>query len=83
MKQKLPEIPNHSIRRGLYEHYKGGIYDVLGVGRHTETGEPLVVYIDAHIDTDNKMFMRPLAMFEEMVEVDDKLVPRFKRRNNA
>ena len=60
---------------GVYLHYKGGIYTVIGVGDHTETGEKLVVYA-AH----GKIWIRPLTMFEDEVEVREGVrVPRFKQ----
>jgi hypothetical protein len=60
----------------LYEHYKGGKYRLIGVAKHTETGESLVVYESL---TYNSMWVRPAAMFEENVVVDGVEVPRFKR----
>ncbi len=59
---------------GVYEHYKGKLYEVIGVARHSETLEKLVVYIDG----DGEFWVRPLAMFAELVEVNGKKVPRFR-----
>jgi hypothetical protein len=61
---------------GLYRHYKGGEYSVLGVARHSETEERLVVYRPEYGDRD--LWVRPLAMFSEMVETPDGGVPRFR-----
>ena len=58
---------------GIYRHYKGGLYHVLGVATHTETSKPLVVY---HDDS-RKIWARPLKMFTNSVSVDGKKVPRF------
>lgn len=66
----MPQIP-----LGKYQHYKGSHVNVLCVARHSETLEDLVVY--QHLD-DLNWWVRPLKMFEEFVEVDGKLVPRFK-----
>jgi hypothetical protein len=66
---------------GLYEHFKGGKYHVLGVAKHSETLEEYVVYIHLGKDsfgTDNSMWIRPASMFKESVEIEGRTVPRFK-----
>ena len=65
------------VSGGRYRHYKGNEYEVLFVGTHTESQERLVVYRDTH-DT-NKVWLRPVAMFLETVDVDGETVPRFER----
>lgn len=50
-----------TIVPGLYQHFKGGVYHVLAVSQHTESGESLVVYIDR----DGKWWARPEVMFTE------------------
>lgn len=60
---------------GRYQHYKGGEYEVVGVARHSETLEPLVVYRPLY--QDSGLWVRPYAMFFEQVEVNEKLQPRF------
>lgn len=62
-------------RPGRYRHFKGGEYEVLGVARHSETNERLVVYRPLYNDTG--LWVRPAAMFFEPVTVDGQLVPRF------
>jgi len=69
------------IKKGIYEHFKGGRYRVLGMGKHSETLEELVVY--QVLDGEDKIWVRPLEMFLEEVEVDGKKVPRFKYVNNS
>ncbi len=64
------------LKFGLYEHYKGNRYKVLGIARHTETLEELVVYQALY--GNYEIWVRPLAMFVEMVELDGMYVPRFK-----
>lgn len=64
-----------SIKPGIYEHFKGGRYKVLGVARHSETLEELVLY--EHLD-DQTLWVRPLAMFLEEVDKDGYKGPRFK-----
>lgn len=65
-----------TILPGRYRHYKGNEYTVIGVARHSETLEELVVYrpeYGAH-----GLWVRPMAMFAEMVTVDGQQVPRFQ-----
>lgn len=59
------------MKRGLYRHFKGFLCEVIGVGKHSETEEELVIY--RH---DGKLWVRPLAMFNETVERDGKTLPR-------
>lgn len=63
------------LQPGAYRHYKGGTYEVLGVSRHSETLEELVVY---RAQKDGSLWVRPLGMFLETVEVDGRTVPRFE-----
>ena len=64
------------VRLGIYEHYKGKRYEVLGVGKHSETMEEFVVYCALYGDRD--IWIRPLEMFVEEVEVDGIKKPRFE-----
>ncbi len=64
------------IKLGKYRHYKGKDYKVLGIAKHSETTEDLVVYQKLY--DDYSMWVRPLAMFIEEVEVNGKRVPRFE-----
>jgi len=61
---------------GLYRHYKGGKYRVMGVARHSETEELLVVYQPQYGERD--WWVRPLSMFTEQVEIEGRLIPRFQ-----
>lgn len=63
------------IRPGRYRHYKGNYYEVMGVARHSETGEELVVYRCLYGDF--SLWVRPLAMFTETVVLDGREVLRF------
>jgi hypothetical protein len=66
---------------GRYQHYKGGYYQVIGVAKHSETLEDLVVYIHEGKDSfgrEDALWVRPLAMFMETVEKDGKTLPRFR-----
>lgn len=71
----LPPLPPAPL--GRYRHYKGGEYEVLGVARHSETLEALVVYRPLY--NDSGLWVRPYAMFFEDVEVDGARRPRFAR----
>ena len=62
---------------GHYRHYTGGAYEVIGVARHSETHEPLVVYRPLYNATG--WWVRPHAMFFEDVMVDGVMQPRFTR----
>ncbi len=64
------------IEPGIYKHYKGNEYQVLGVAKHSETLEELAVYKALY--GSGEMWVRPLAMFEEQVEWNGKRVPRFQ-----
>ena len=67
--------PLPALAAGLYRHYKGGEYEVLGVVRHSETLEPLVLYRPLY--NDSGLWVRPYAMFCEEVVVDGRSVRRF------
>jgi heme-degrading monooxygenase HmoA len=64
-----------SIKKGLYQHYKGPMYRVLDVAKHSETEEELVIYQALY--GDKGFWARPMTMFAEMVEVDGQSQPRF------
>ena len=68
------------VQKGLYEHYKGNRYEVVDFAIHTETREPMVIYKALYKGNfpEGTLWARPLAMFEENVTVDGKLVPRFR-----
>ena len=66
----LPATPT-----GRYRHYKGGEYEVLGVVRHSETLEPMVLYRALY--GEQGLWVRPHAMFFESIEVDGVRRPRF------
>ena len=72
----LPPLPVEP-RPGLYRHYKGNDYRVMGLAHHSETQEPLVVYqalYGAH-----GLWVRPAAMFNETVDFGGQRLPRFAR----
>ena len=65
------------IQLGKYRHYKGKEYEVIGVARHSETLEDLVVYKALYGERD--LWVRPAKMFLENVEINGKMIPRFKK----
>ena len=67
------------IKVGKYKHYKGKEYEVIGVARHSETLEELVVYRALY--GDRGLWVRPLKMFIEEVGINGKKVPRFNYIN--
>jgi hypothetical protein len=69
------------VKTGKYKHYKGKPYEVIGVARHSETLEELVVYralYDSKEFGNNALWARPKKMFLENVSIEGKEVPRFK-----
>jgi len=65
------------IETGTYRHYKGNLYEVLMLARHSETEEWMVVYRAPY--DNNSLWVRPYDMFCEKVEVDGKMVNRFDK----
>lgn len=76
MSASLPPLPAEP-RAGRYRHYKGNDYRVLGLARHSETLEPLVVYQALY--GERGLWVRPAAMFTETVTIDGVRTPRFAR----
>ena len=73
------------MKKGIYRHYKGNRYEVLNTAIHTETKEVLVVYkalYETDINNDG-LWVRPLKMFTENVQVDGKTIPRFEYIGNT
>lgn len=64
------------IQPGRYRHYKGKEYEVIGVAKHSETEEDLVVYRALYGDFG--LWVRPAKMFREKIEIEGKLVFRFE-----
>lgn len=71
-----------SIEPGLYRHYKGGLYKVFGIARHSETLELLVMYEALYKNDLGQLWVRPLSMFLENVQPggpSSPPMPRFTR----
>ena len=65
-----------TLQKGIYRHYKGNLYEVIDVARHSETQESLVVYKTLYGDFST--WVRPLDMFQESVDRDGEQVARFE-----
>lgn len=66
------------IQLGTYQHFKGGIYKVLGTAKHSESLEEMVLY---QSQKDQGLWVRPLKMFLDTVKHNNEVVPRFKYIN--
>lgn len=66
------------LKLGKYQHYKGNFYKVIGVAKHSETLEDLVVYETLYDNPESKLWARPLKMFTENIVVNGKEIPRLK-----
>ncbi|MES2593623.1 MAG: DUF1653 domain-containing protein [Bacteroidota bacterium] len=67
-----------NIKPGKYEHYKGKLYEVIGIAKHSETLEELIVYKALYQKEGENLWVRPIKMFTETVIVEGKEMPRFK-----
>lgn len=63
------------VPKGIYRHFKGGVYEVLCLAKHSETEEDMVIY--RNVAEPEKIWARPLAMWQETVERDGRRFPRF------
>ena len=69
------------LETGLYQHYKGNLYEVYMTAQHSETEEWMVVYKTLY--GEEGMWVRPYTMFVEKVDVDGQMTERFKKVNDA
>lgn len=66
-----------TVTLGKYRHFKGNEYEVIALANHSETLEPMVVYRALY--GEGGVWVRPLAMWEEIVEHEGKRMPRFEK----
>ena len=66
---------NDAVKPGIYRHFKGGIYRVIGMARHSEDLSPMVIYQSCK---DDSYWVRPASMWNETVERDGVVKPRFQ-----
>jgi hypothetical protein len=71
--QDLPKIQATPL--GLYRHYKGGLYEVIGTARHSESLQAMTVYRALY--GEGGLWVRPATMFLEQVNIDGVVQPRF------
>jgi hypothetical protein len=76
MSDELDSIVIPELEQGIYEHYKGNRYEVLGVALHSESLEPMVVYKPLY-QTKAPLWVRSYEMFTGTVTVDGSEVARF------
>lgn len=62
------------MKKGIYRHFKGGMYEVLGIAIHSETEEKMVIYRSLK---NNSLWVRPKKMWEEKIEREGKIYQRF------
>ena len=65
-----------TIPKGIYKHFKGHVYKVIGIAKHSETLEEQVVYVSISDGTD--IWVRPATMFLDVIERDGKRFQRFE-----
>nr|BFD65637.1 DUF1653 domain-containing protein [Bdellovibrio sp. HAGR004] len=66
------------IPGAIYQHYKGRLYKVIGLGHHSETLEDVVLYESLYDNPVGRLWSRPAHMWNELVDVNGEKVPRFK-----
>ena len=66
------------MKLGKYQHYKGHYYRVIGIAKHSETLEEMVIYETLYDNPKSKLWVRPLKMFLEKVEISGKKISRFE-----
>lgn len=64
------------MKKGIYKHYKGNEYELLCIANHSETLEMMVVYKALY--GDGEVWVRPLSMWNEYVDMNGKKMPRFE-----
>jgi hypothetical protein len=72
------DIISKSMKLGKYQHYKGNFYRVIGIAKHSETLEDMVIYEPLYEKPKYKLWVRPKKMFLEKIKIKGKTIPRFK-----
>jgi len=75
----LQIIQVNKMELGLYKHYKGNIYEVIGIAKHSETLEEMVVYKATYQEEPNNIWVRPKSMFLERIEINGNSIERFSK----
>ncbi|HEX7018287.1 MAG TPA: DUF1653 domain-containing protein [Patescibacteria group bacterium] len=66
------------MKLGLYRHYKGKYYQLIGIAKHSETLEELATYYCLYPNKTSQLWVRPLKMFRKQIKVGGKNVKRFQ-----
>jgi hypothetical protein len=66
------------MKLGKYKHYKGNFYNVIGIAKHSETLEEMVLYEALYENPEGKLWVRPKKMFLEEIEINGNKVKRFQ-----
>lgn len=77
MTEEIQPIQQTDPNAGIYKHYKGTIYIVLGTALDTETNKDVIIYKE--LLAESRFFTRPVDVFFEPVTIEGELVPRFKK----
>lgn len=64
---------------GLYKHYKGNVYEVIGIAKHSETLDELVVYKATYQTEGENLWVRPKKMFTETIVLNGIETKRFEK----
>jgi len=78
MSDEFDAVTVPEIELGVYQHYSGKKYEVIGISLHSETLEPMVIYKPLYA-TKIPLWARPYKMFIEQVVIDGKTTLRFKK----
>lgn len=73
------QITPAEMELGLYKHYKGNIYEVIGFAKHSETQEEYVVYKATYQNNEPNLWVRPKKMFFETIEINGSFLKRFTK----
>lgn len=76
--KEIEKEKQRDIFAGVYQHYKGLYYLVLGLAHHSEREEKLVIYVPLYSQEGPRLAARPVEMFFEEVEINQIKQPRFK-----
>ena len=74
----ISTLDKEIIPGAIYQHYKGKLYRVIGLGKHSESLEDVVLYEALYDNPLGRLWCRPISMWFEIVELDGDKVPRFK-----
>ena len=74
----MKKVRYYMIELGVYKHYKGNFYEVIGIAKHSETLDDLVIYKPLY-ESISEYWVRPISMWNEQVLIDGKSIIRFQK----